>query len=369
MSENPFVANNQTEQPFQEPFNPVIDLKVEAKSLHLPEIHLSAIRAEKAREKTKKVEEITKSISMDKILQKYHVPEKIYKNIKFYKIIDYLDEGAVLYEIPVLNHFSDKKLPEGYGYKGSAARALLLRSLNIDPSYKPRDIDVVRLSESEPYKGADDKIAQEFMPDDYEHGYGTEPISNFDDYFSNRDLTINEVLASDKAIFATQICILDNIRHILRITDFEKFNYSSTGRVGPKMLSKILRFYAEAIKRYDDASIENVEDWQFNEEGISFFWIALQLDRAYEIDAQVADNFVQQLVKHEQLPDEIQNADQALEYIMDAMEDDYFYFRHAPNWQFEHELEWIEYYDKMGYDEDYTQLPKHSGFGRSKSSN
>ncbi len=367
MLENPFMQTESDNSMLKEPFNPVIDLKIDTKSLRLPELKLSAMELEKAREETEKIEKASQAISLDKKFQAYNIPKEIYKNIKFYKIIDYLDEGAIVFSIPVLKHFSDKKLPEGYGYKGGAARALLLRSLGINPLYQPRDIDIVRLAKNQAYEGADDEISKEFMPDDYKNGHGAEPIKDFDDYFAKRDLTINEVLATDEKIYATTDCIFDNIRHILRITKFEKYNYDSSGRIGPKMLSKILRFYAEAIERYDDASIENVEEWQFNASFISPFWLALQLDRAFEIGPKVAENFVHQLIKQKQLPENIKNANQALEYLLDIMGDDCFYFRHAPDWQYENELEWIEYFDEMGYDEDYTHLPKHSGISKSRS--
>ncbi len=365
MHENPFAQTEHDGSILKEPFNPVIDLKIDTKSLHLPELRLSVAELEKAKEETKKIEEASQELSLDKKFQAYNIPSEIYKNVKFYKMIDYLHESAIVYSMPVLTHFSDKRLPEGYGYKGGAARALLLRSLGIDPTYQPRDIDIVRLSENEPHEGADNEVSKEFMPEDYAHGYGTEPIKDFDDYFAKRDLTINEVIATDEKIFATEACIFDNIRHILRITDFEKHNYDSSGQIGPKMLSKILRFYAESIVRYADAKIENVEEWQFNKTFISDFWLALQLDRAFEIGHRVAEEFVEQLIRHDYLPETIINADQALEYLLDEMGDDYFYFRHAPDWQYENELEWIKYFDEMGYDEDYSHLPKQSGMSKS----
>lgn len=82
------------------------------------------------------------------------------------------DIGEGLFRVGVKNHFSERRLPQGYGYKGGAARALLLRSLEIDSTHQPRDIDVVRLSPKEPYEGADYEVAREFMPEDFAHGDG-----------------------------------------------------------------------------------------------------------------------------------------------------------------------------------------------------
>ncbi|MFH1632265.1 MAG: hypothetical protein ABIA47_04615 [bacterium] len=47
-------------------------------------------------------------------------------------------------------------MPAGYGYEGGAARSLLMRALEIDLTYTPRDLDIIRLSDEEPSPGADD---------------------------------------------------------------------------------------------------------------------------------------------------------------------------------------------------------------------
>jgi len=162
------------------------------------------------------------------------------------------------YSLPVINHFSDKRLPIGYGYKGGAARALLLRTLDIDPTYVPRDIDVVRLTWLKDSGELDAKVAQENMPDDFAYGAGVEVVSDRDEYLTSRDFRLNEVLATDDRIIFTRGALLDTIRHIIRPTSFEQ---GECGMVGPKMLAKMLRFYSEFIYRYDQAGIEEVENW------------------------------------------------------------------------------------------------------------
>ncbi len=201
-----------------------------------------------------------------------------------------------IYVLGVTNHFSEDRPPEGYAYKGGAARTLLLRNLGIDPTYTPRDIDIVRLIEEEPYEDADHEVASKFMPEDYSTGYGVDYEEDVDQYFDTRDFTINEVLATDEKIWFTESCLRDTVRKVIRPTQFERYNFSEEGELGPKMLSKILRFYAEAVHRWDDAAIEGVEDWEFEEYFIRPFWLALQLDRAFDVSSAVAEKFVSELI-------------------------------------------------------------------------
>ncbi len=256
-----------------------------------------------------------------------------------------------LLKISVKNHFSERRLPEGYAYKGGAARSLLLRNLRIDAKNIPRDVDVVRMVENEPNEGDDNRVSQEFMPEDFETGYGVEKMLDQDEYFESRDLTLNEVLATDEEIIATPTCVLDNVRRIIRITEYEK---DENGRVNSKMLAKVLRLYAESIHKYGDAQIEGVDDWQFEEAFISPFWCALQLDRAFNINRQVAVEYIAQLKERRQIPLDIETPEQAAEYFLSSITGN-FYYRHA-------ELEKFELEDK--WEEEFERLPKFEGSSR-----
>ncbi len=263
-----------------------------------------------------------------------------------------------LYRIKVKKHFSSVRIPVGYGYRGGAARALLLRNLGIDSSYEPRDIDVVRLPGTEERLGQDEEVAKQFMSDDFEHGHGVEVLKNVQEYFSSRDLTINEVLATDMEILLTKTALLDSVRHILRVTPFERHDYSSGRTLGPKMLSKLLRFYSESIHRYGDAELGEVEDWEYEENFISPFWLALQLDRALEVNAFVAEQYILEVKRRNLLPEKIQTVQDAVDYFSKELSNGNFYFRHAPVQQF------VEEYERIG--EAYERLPKRMGHGRSR---
>ena len=172
-----------------------------------------------------------------------------------------------IFSIPVGNHFWDKRLPAGYGFKGGAARALLLRALKISHTAEPRDIDIVRIAKTEPYPGADAEIASTFSPEDFRYGNGVEPLGETHDaYFASRDLTINEVYATDNEIFATKKCITDTMRFILRPTE----HILRIGVEG-KILSRIIGFYVEMIERYGEAEVEDIDPWVLEESFISPF--------------------------------------------------------------------------------------------------
>ncbi|KKW43002.1 MAG: hypothetical protein UY92_C0001G0016 [Candidatus Magasanikbacteria bacterium GW2011_GWA2_56_11] len=255
-------------------------------------------------------------------------------------LIEVRPDGRI--RIEVRNHFSKKHLPDGYAYKGGAARALLLRSLGSVLQVEPRDIDVVRLAPEEPYKGADTELAKEFMPDDFSEGWGVEIINSEDQYFSTRDVTVNEVLATDHEVIATEQCVIDAVRHIIRLTEFERGSDKDIYTTpGPKMLAKILRLYSESIHYFGEAEIANVEGWEFEQAFISPFWLALQLDHAFERSREIAALYVEELKKHGQVPPHIAGPEEAAIYLSNLIRGE-FYYRHAPVEQFELEDEWME---------------------------
>lgn len=323
------------------------------------DFHFSAEQVEQRGKEIFVIEDGVRNAELENFLREYGVSGVSLERDRTIAFKDSQQENTKkVYILDVEHHFSVQRLPAGYAYKGGAARALLLRNLGIDSHYTPRDIDIVRLSEEEPYKGADHEIAERFMSDDCATGYGVEHEEDMSRYFATRDLTINEVLATDTKIWVTESCIRDTVRKIIRPTEFEKCNVSSSGALGPKMLSKILRFYAEAIHRWDEGAIEGVEDWQFEENFIRPFWLAIQLDRAFEVNQNIAEIFVSELKGKGQLPDDIADAEEAVKYLSSIMYGDSFYYRYAPMDQFTLEEEW--------FNEELTKLPSFRGHGRSR---
>lgn len=254
-------------------------------------------------------------------------------------MVEIRSDGRV--RIEVRNHFSAKRLPEGYAYKGGAARALLLRSLGSVLQVEPRDIDIVRLTSDEPYEGADEAVAREFLPEDLAFGDGVEPLGSEDTYFATRDITLNEVLATDQEIIASEQCVIDVVRHIIRLTEYERTLDGEVSAPSQKMLAKVLRLYAESIHYYGEAEIANIPGWEFEQAFISPFWLALQLDRAFERSREVATLYVDELKKRRQIPQEIDSPEEAAGYLLHLIRGE-FYYRHAPTEQFALEQRWME---------------------------
>lgn len=257
------------------------------------------------------------------------------------------------YHVKVNEHFTQDRLPEGYGYAGGAARVLLLKNLGISPKFSPRDLDIVRFLPEEPEMGLDDKLARKYSPDDYRHGYGVNPITDLGEYFSTRDFTMNEILATDDEIITTRGGLLDNIRHIIRLTEYSKDTSPDS-----KLLAKCLRFYAGAIHRWDEAALEDIDEYYLEWGFITPFWLALNLDKAYQEGSHVAEAFIEELKRRQQLPEEIKTVEEAAEYLLGLIRDRDFYYRHAPTRQFEVEDHWLEDY------KEYEKYPSSLGMGR-----
>lgn len=265
------------------------------------------------------------------------------------------ESEPAIYTIKVKKHFSTRRLPKGYGYKGGAARALLLMNLGLREHVEPRDIDVMRFDSLEPYPGSDTEVALAFMKDDFELSEGRHGVEQLtQNYFTTRDMTINEVLATDEQIQVTKQGLLDTVRNIIRPTQYEL----KGGGLSTKMRAKILRFYAEAIAKDGYAVIKGVTDWGFEEYFFGPFFLSVQLDRACERGILVAQQYVQELVRREIIPAEYSTVEAATEYFVEQLRNSRFYFRHAPVNQLNKEYEWIG--------EQYEHLPKQQSHSRGR---
>jgi len=255
--------------------------------------------------------------------------------------------------LPIFEHITKTSLPDGYAYKGGAARALLLRNTLVDVSATARDLDVVRISEWNKKSELDEEVTNEFMPDDAAHGHGVEIIDDLDKYFNTRDFTMNEVLATESEIYVTKQGLLDCLRRIIRVTDYERDAFG--GQVGPKLLAKSVRMHVEMLDAHPSSKLI-LEDYEIEKSFIPPFWLALQLDRALENGAKHAQRYVSELVKRKIMPEWVMGVDDAIYYLTDQMEENPFYFRYAPESQFRMEEDWVE--------KQFEKMPKRSGVSR-----
>ena len=218
--------------------------------------------------------------------------------------------------IPITAKYNLPDIPNGYAFKGGTARWLLENNLGIDSYIAPRDYDIVRLGFVEPNDNLDDQIASRYMPDDYKNGYGVEIISDEKEYLSQHDFTINELYATNNEIITTPACIKDTINRVIRLTEYEQ-QYSKD-----KLLAKAVRFMAEYEHFVpESASFCDVLKERLEDDNIQAFHIALHLDRAWGRGKEYANKFIHILKQYNQLPEEVNTPEQAVDYLNDFIYD------------------------------------------------
>lgn len=258
------------------------------------------------------------------------------------------DYGVI--EIDIETDLPD--LPEGYGYKGGVARSKLRDALRL-PAIKPRDIDLIRLSQNELHEGLDKNLAKKYMEQDFEFGDGVEVVTDTE-YMSTRDFTINEVYVEKNKIFVTEQCIRDTLLNIIRVTDFERERYQSDSqKLGPKMKAKALRFHTEQMFATGTSSIPADDKNEIENSFINPFWLSVQLDRCFERSEEVADKFTSTLKEYQIIPQGIKDSLDLGNYLLEEVYD--FRFRNAPKLQFRFEEDFAETADLTKTDilEDY----------------
>lgn len=212
-------------------------------------------------------------------------------------------------------------LPQGYVYIGGAARAVLERSLGRNPDATPRDIDIAADTVTTD-SIAKDMLEQEYMADDVSHGYGISPVG--DRYFENRDFTRNELLFDGKDIYCTKACLLDTVRSITRLTEYQrKKREERAPQWDSKLLAKALRFVAiDWRQKFEDADILEYEN-------IAPFYMALHLDRAHEEGEPAAQRYLTLLHEYQQVPMEVDTVPALQEYLNERLQRP-FVFRGVP---------------------------------------
>lgn len=242
------------------------------------------------------------------------------------------------------NDYQLDKLPTGYAYHGGAARAMLERKLGINPGAKPRDVDLIFAGQEQNLE-VSQTLAQKYSPDDYDNGHGVQAIT--EDYFLNRDFTINEVVAFDNKILFTKQCLLDTVRGIVRFADSQfqtSYDEDRPYFIKSKLLAKALRFVSEK-----DYVLESDEPYHFQE--IGAFDMALHLDRALDTSYDVALSYLENLKKQRQIPESIESITELIEYLSENTD---FVFRCTKLDSYQAEEEYLtsdefDEYDKLPF--------------------
>lgn len=177
-------------------------------------------------------------------------------------------------------------LPPTYGIKGGAARESLISALNIRESRQPRDLDLVRRGHHR--TRTDDEVAQRFMPRDYQLGARVELIRDLGAYLTSRDLTINEVACFESVAYASLLCVLDSMGHVIRPSRYRGGSLHKRPSLHGQSLLKMARLYAEGSWRGENWSIRGIPE----EVSFSEFDLAVHLNKAFQRGREVADKFL-----------------------------------------------------------------------------
>jgi hypothetical protein len=180
-------------------------------------------------------------------------------------------------------------IPAGFGVKGGAAREALIEGLSLRPPCHPRDIDLVRRGFHR--SPTDDVVAKALMKRDFEHGARVELIRDLGIYLRSRDLSINEVVAIDAAVYTSLLCALDTIGHVLRPSRYRSGTLSKPPSLMGTSLLKMARLYAEGTVRGESWSMMGIPE----EVSFSEFDLAIHLNKAFQRGEEVAEQFLQTL--------------------------------------------------------------------------
>jgi hypothetical protein len=227
--------------------------------------------------------------------------------------VNVMKVGENIFRVPTAHvNTTLDSLPEGLVYIGGAARSVLERSLSVNMSATPRDIDIAH-DAIEIDDELKHRLSKQYMTEDYSHGHGISPLGV--DYFETRDFTRNEVLFDGQDIFCTKECLLDTVRKIIRFSQREKKQrYFET-----KLLAKAVRFLAQ------DSDMKFVEKEILLTNNIAPFYIALHLDRAIETGNGVAEEYIRELRNHNQIPVDIHSVRALQQWIDEHLSDPFVY--------------------------------------------
>lgn len=282
--------------------------------------------------------------------------------IRQHKELYFLTLENGVYSLPIMKS-PERKLPEGYAFSGGAARSLLLHNLGYD-YLKPRDLDIVRIGNIKTAE-EDTVVAKDFMPDDFRHGHGVKTYESPQEYLNTRDLTLNEIYATNTDVFFTQDCLRDTLNHIIRPTQFEGEN-----GVRSKMALKIIRFYASRLRDFPQTKIDAYTENRITNLSLNMFWIALNLDKAYQEGKVMGDLFLEHLKDRNILPEDVVSPQDAVLYLSQELYEGVSFFRHTPipieeekkeeeRWFFNGFDEYIEIYGEC--ENEYVKYPLRDG--------
>jgi|GEM_PF-1560908 len=199
-----------------------------------------------------------------------------------------INSKRIIFEAPELNSFP--RPPEGFGYKGGAARLALRALLGEDVCrYIPRDLDLFRIGTN--HLELDDQVARKYSPEDFKHGHSIELVKSIDHYLATRDIRLNEIIFFRDELICSPEAVLDMLRGELHPTTYlmSQFDDLLPGNIQLKML----RISAES-------ELEGIPYrlcYELSQDQIKPFDIALHLDRVIPRGSRAINIFISKCIQ------------------------------------------------------------------------
>ena len=188
-------------------------------------------------------------------------------------------------------------LPEGYAYKGGAARFLMSSLFPGRSVLFPRDYDLLRFGTR--WSCDDSRVSRCFMPRDFERGNGVELTADQERYFASRDLSINEVFVMRDRVRCSVLCLLDFLGCVLRPCFYRGGSLHQPAALKGRTLLKMLRLAAETSAAGETWRLIGVPD----EVQVDDFDLALELNKVMYRGSDSAERFVALCAKGGILPE------------------------------------------------------------------
>jgi len=194
-------------------------------------------------------------------------------------------------------------LPKNIAVMGGMARSIAREMITGDRE-PIRDIDLVNILDSDGESFNDDetldRLAREYMADDYRYGHGIGD-DYLERYFDTRDFTVNESLIMNGALIVSNFAYDDLQENIIRPT----YHEMSRSDYWPRSRLALRGLMMQAVLEECTSSYPTIEDMEIDEKYIYSFDVAVNLNKAMSRGAETARKFTDLLADYEIIPAEL----------------------------------------------------------------
>ncbi len=199
-----------------------------------------------------------------------------------------------------LEYYNLPELPQGYGFSGGSARAMVC-DMVLDKETYIRDIDIVSIRELKPDNELDIKLPREHLLED-----GEVKDESLGSYFRTRDFTINECLVAFDGgrarCLATGRCLADIQSNRIIPTEYEGNYYYEDLKYKLQMKGLMMELI------FDSLYGESEFDHGLVDDDVPEFFMALMLNKIEQVgiyiqDSELVKDFVEELEKKYLVPE------------------------------------------------------------------